>query len=165
MTAKFPATKLLWEDIKHRSWLLILCLAGSMALLPFTLQLKLSSLEYGQGLALYQAESRWLLDDKLAEASRLLSGGNGLILLGCMLAAVVAAVTGFSYLQSVRQVDFYHSLPIRREKLFALRYLGGFLMAVVPYLAAVAAALLAVCGAHGILCRDCLLYTSDAADD
>lgn len=163
MTAKFPATKLLWEDIKHRSWLLILCLAGSMALLPFTLQLQLSSLEYGQGLALYQAEARWLLDDKLAEASRLLSGGNGLILLGCMLAAVVAAVTGFSYLQSARQVDFYHSLPIRREKLFALRYLGGFLMVVVPYLAAVAAALLAVCGAHGILCRDLAAEAAGAA--
>jgi ABC-2 type transport system permease protein len=47
---------------------------------------------------------------------------------------VLAAFVLFRYLHSRRQVDFYHSLPLRREKLFFANVLAGLLIFLVPYL-------------------------------
>ncbi|MBQ7266192.1 MAG: hypothetical protein IJS61_08850 [Firmicutes bacterium] len=59
--------------------------------------------------------------------------------------AVVAAVTGFHFLHSRNKTDFYHSLPIKREKLFLVVYVSGALIVLIPYyLAATFALLIAV---------------------
>ncbi len=50
------------------------------------------------------------------------------------LAAVVLAASGFAYLHSKRKTDFYHSLPIRREMLYAVTCLNGFLYMAVAYI-------------------------------
>lgn len=154
MTAKLLGIKFFWEDVKRRSWLMALSFVGALALLPFALQLKLSTLEYTGNELLYAENAQYLGNAKMEAAARILGGGNSLIFLGCLIAAVVSAVTGFAYLQSTRQVDFYHSLPLRRERLFFSRYLSGFLMVVVPYLLSVVAALFWVGGAHGVFCGE-----------
>ncbi|MBQ7795639.1 MAG: hypothetical protein IJ374_03650 [Lachnospiraceae bacterium] len=48
--------------------------------------------------------------------------------------AIIMALTGFMFLHSRKQVDFYHSIPIRRELLFAVKYLDGILIVVSMYL-------------------------------
>lgn len=153
MTKRVSGLKLLAEDIRHRSWLIFMTLAGALLLQPFALQMELSSLEYGRA-DLLPEDLAWLAESKQNAAEAILGGGNTLILLGCFFTAVVAAVTGFSYLQSKKQVDFYHSLPVRRERLFFSRYLGGCLMTMIPYGAAVAASLFGVAGAHGVFCGE-----------
>lgn len=45
-------------------------------------------------------------------------GRIGFVLAICGILAIISALAGFSYLHSQKTVDFYHSLPIRREKLF-----------------------------------------------
>lgn len=153
MTKRVSGLKLLAEDIRRRSWLIFMTLAGALLLQPFALQMELSSLEYGRA-DLLPEDLAWLAESKQNAAEAILGGGNTLILLGCFFTAVVAAVTGFSYLQSKKQVDFYHSLPVRRERLFFSRYLGGCLMTMIPYGAAVAASLFGVAGAHGVFCGE-----------
>ena len=153
MTKRISGLKLLAEDIRHRSWLIFMTLAGALLLQPFALQMELSSLEYGRA-DLLPEDLACLAESKQHAAEAILGGGNTLILLGCFFTAVVAAVTGFSYLQSKKQVDFYHSLPVRRERLFFSRYLGGCLMTMIPYGAAVAASLFGVAGAHGVFCGE-----------
>ena len=153
MTKRVSDLKLLAEDIRRRSWLIFMILAGALLLLPFALQMELSALEYGNPVQAAE-DLKWLRQTQMDIAERILGGGNFLVLLGCMFAAVAAAVTGFSYLQSRKQVDFYHSLPVRRERLLFSRFLGGCLMTVIPYGAALALALFGVAGAHGLFCGE-----------
>lgn len=42
--------------------------------------------------------------------------------------AVVLGIAGFSYLFSKKKVDLYHSIPVKREKLFFVSYLNGILI-------------------------------------
>ena len=50
------------------------------------------------------------------------------------MAAVVVGVTAFSYLHNKKKVDFYHSIPVRREVLFAVQYGDGILIPAAAYL-------------------------------
>lgn len=43
-------------------------------------------------------------------------------------AAMILGLTGFLYLHSKKQIDFYNSLPVKREMLFAVKFLDGFLI-------------------------------------
>ena len=47
--------------------------------------------------------------------------------------AAVQAFNQFNYLHSKTKVDFYHSLPQSRLKLFTTKYLSGLLEGVIPY--------------------------------
>ncbi len=51
-----------------------------------------------------------------------------------IIAAIVASQTAFYYLHSRKQVDFYHSLPIRRERLFTVSFFSGACSFLLPYL-------------------------------
>lgn len=51
-----------------------------------------------------------------------------------VLLACVAAISQFGYLYQRNQVDFYHSLPIRRQKRFLVRFVNGMVLYTVPYL-------------------------------
>ncbi|MGN1014407.1 MAG: hypothetical protein ACI4PM_03500 [Butyricicoccus sp.] len=57
-------------------------------------------------------------------------------ILGYVLAvlAVLAATAVFHYLHVQKQTDFYHALPVRREKLFCSRILTGLLAVIPAYL-------------------------------
>ncbi len=56
-----------------------------------------------------------------------------IIVVGALLSAFVL----FRYLHVRKQVDFYHSLPVRREKFFFSNLLAGLLVFLAPYLAAI----------------------------
>ncbi|KIR01789.1 hypothetical protein P261_00603 [Lachnospiraceae bacterium TWA4] len=58
---------------------------------------------------------------------------NYLIYMGTVGLGVLTGLNGFSYLFDRRKVDFYHSLPIKREKLYLVSYVNGLLMFVLPY--------------------------------
>ena len=49
--------------------------------------------------------------------------------------AIICGMNGFAYLHSRKQMDFYHSLPVKREVVFAVRLVNGVLIYAVPYLA------------------------------
>ncbi len=53
--------------------------------------------------------------------------------LAVIILAVTCGVSMFAYLHNRRKVDFYHSLPISRSRLFAVNYATGALCALVPY--------------------------------
>jgi hypothetical protein len=48
--------------------------------------------------------------------------------------AIICGMNGFAYLHSRKQMDFYHSLPVKREVVFAVRLVNGVLIYAVPYL-------------------------------
>ena len=88
-----------------------------------------------------------------SDALNILSYRNGWTGFLMAVLAVVLGISGFSYLNSRRKVDFYHSLPVRREKLFAVQYTTGILIAAVPYLVFVLTAA-AIASAYGVSSAD-----------
>ncbi len=62
------------------------------------------------------------------------SPNNGFMTFVLLCGAVIVACSGFSYLQSTKKTDFYHSLPISRARLFCVVNLNSVLIAAVPYL-------------------------------
>ena len=49
-------------------------------------------------------------------------------------AAVVIGAAGFVYLHNQKKVDFYHSLPVRREMLYLVYHVDGILILAVTIL-------------------------------
>lgn len=71
---------------------------------------------------------------------------NKFIVLLTIPAAIIAAATVFFYLTSKKQVDFYHSLPVKREKLFITSYTAGVAFYLIPYSINVAASVIVLGG-------------------
>lgn len=129
------------EELKRRLW------AAALSVLVFFFSLPV--------VMVYLTTSEYTGGDWTAnftrDALKVLSYDNGWMIFLMAVLAVLLGVSGFSYLNSRRKVDFYHSLPMRREKLFAVQYVSGILIAAVPYLffAVVSAAVAAASGAPG----------------
>ena len=51
-----------------------------------------------------------------------------------VIAAFCLGMTGYHYLYSREKTDFYHSLPLKRERIFFVPYVSGILIFAVPYL-------------------------------
>lgn len=61
------------------------------------------------------------------------TANNKFIILVSMLASIVSAATVYFYVNSRKQMDFYHSLPVKREKLFITNYISGAIIYLIPY--------------------------------
>ena len=75
----------------------------------------------------------------------MLGGQNMFVKLAVIILAVTCGVSMFAYLHNRRKVDFYHSLPISRSRLFAVNYATGALCALVPYLVLHALSIVCTC--------------------
>lgn len=136
MTSRNSFFKLAKEDLKRRVWLAALSVLTFFFAFPVGMALKLGNVEesyeralwYGDTLAMPKSQAM------LATAEKLLSvHGNGLTVFLMIMAAVVCGASSFSYLHNKRKIDFYHSLPLKREKLFAVSYTMGILIPGVIY--------------------------------
>lgn len=138
MTSKSLYFKLVKEDLKRRLWAASLICLGSFFLFPVAAAFMAGAIQdyatYEKGLEAYTDQmTQWL------------SFGNGFMAF-CMLAAsLICGLSSFSYLNARSKVDFYHSIPVRREKLYVVNFLNGILMLAVPYVVcSLAAAVIAV---------------------
>ncbi len=99
---------------------------------PIATLLKLSAVtrpgHYGDSIT-----GKPLLSRQLADVAEWFSSDSWIFL--AFSAVVLAAVIGcvmFFYLQQRRQVNFYHSQPVRRTRLFTVQYLCGLLLNLLP---------------------------------
>lgn len=135
MTSKNLYSKLMKEDLKSRLWAISLIGLGFFFLYPVLVAFEAGSIKeyvnYEVGLAKYAEQiTKWL------------SFNNGMTVFVMMLVSLICGLSSFSYLNSRSKVDFYHSIPVKREKLYIANYLNGILIVAVPYAVSMA---LAVC--------------------
>lgn len=138
MTSKNLYSKLMREDLKGRLWAVAL-----IGLVFFFAYPVVAAFEAGP---LKDAEfyEKALLE-YAKQMETWLSFSNGMTVFLMMVTALVCGMSSFSYLNSRSKVDFYHSIPVRRERLFAANYLNGILIPAVPYaLAVVLATVIAI---------------------
>lgn len=126
----------LWQltlkSIKRHIWLPILALLGFVLALPVASTLAISNF------------GNWDFNgDKERQLEYFMNWAADLTVMWQMLSACIIVVGAllsilvmFRYLHVRAQVDFYHSLPVRREQLFAGNVLAAFLVFLAPYLLA-----------------------------
>lgn len=139
-------SKLLKEDLKRRTWAVALTFLVFFFSLPIGLALALEGAENTNYVS-FNNERPFINDGTIPEAQfreKLLSlrtevvlsqagFGNGLAPFLLIVAALVIGVSSFSYLHNKQKVDFYHSIPVKREALFGCQFMGGILMTGVAY--------------------------------
>ena len=138
MTSRSLFFKYMKENTKQRIWSLALALLLCFFVFPVATALNISTIFRPENLnssglpaelALAQAQQ-----DFTREMLRVYSMKGGALAFMLTMSAVVLAASGFAYLHSKKKTDFYHSLPIRREMLYAVTCLNGFLYMAVAYI-------------------------------
>ena len=137
MTSRSLFFKYMKENTKQRIWNLALVLLLCFFAFPVTTALWSSTAFRPENLnsslpadlARTQAQR-----DFTRDMLRMYSMKGGALAFMLTITAVVLAASGFAYLHSKKKTDFYHSLPIRREMLYAVTCLNGFLYMAVAYL-------------------------------
>lgn len=122
MTSKNSFFKLLWEDLRQRLWSIILAMV--VIILPITIAvlLQISRAEDRLSNALWRDVEYCFRDD------------FAWYYLVAVVGAFICAGCSFGYLFSKKKVDFFHGLPVGRTKQFAMRYVSGVLVYLVPNL-------------------------------
>ena len=140
--------KLLREDFKRRAWAIALVFLAFFFSLPVGLAMSMENaantnyrvfnddMEVVRSAAM--TDSQWaakLLEMKTRVVVSSAGFGNIMVVLLMTAVAVVIGISSFSYLHNRRKVDFYHSMPVRRETLFLAQYTGGAFIVAASYLA------------------------------
>lgn len=116
-------SKLLKEDLKRRIWTIALATLVFFLFLPVSCAIMLGN--YGR-----DGVSR---DDIIDAITTLLNAQSTMLIFITLAGAVICGLSSFFYLHSRKKVDLYHSIPLRREALFAVNYLNGFLIYFITY--------------------------------
>lgn len=135
MTSKNSFFKLFVRNLSGRLWtlalsliLFFLCFPVATAMLVST-ELHVSSYEEDYAGALVRAKAN------LFRAFQALAGPENFFFDFLVITlAVLLAISAFSYLHQARKTDFYHSLPISRNRLYLLANAGSVFIFAVPYL-------------------------------
>lgn len=125
MTSKSLYFSLLKEDIRRRVWAMALSVLAFFCIIPINILLEMDRLKNDikiLGLTMVQD----------TVASYVNTNSRAIICITVVI-AVLSAFSGFMYLYAKDKVDLYHSIPVRREKLFITTYISGFLIFIVPY--------------------------------
>lgn len=118
MTSKSSFFKLLFEAMKSRLWAIALTGLAFFFTYPVAVSMMMSNRSNRDHYSYYMD---WFMF------------GNGLVVFLVVVASVIIGMSSFGYLNSKSKVDFYHSLPVRREKLYVVNYIAGILIFAIPY--------------------------------
>jgi len=128
MTSKISFSKMLFHDIKRRIWVMAGLLIVFFVEVPI---FGLMNMEWM--LSNYKDDyvtEKELITDLVEWAGRY----NTTLMIMVIAAAVLCAFSGFDFLFSRKKLDLYHSIPVKREKLFVIQYVSGLLMFIVPFM-------------------------------
>lgn len=131
MTSRNLFLKLQKEDMKRRIWTISLSMLAFFLLFTVVCALKVSDYVYQSKQLGYNSYVEGWIYNKIIE---FMGPMNEFLILITIVGAVICGLSGFFYLHSRKKVDLFHSMAIRREKLFAIVYSNGLLIYIVPYL-------------------------------
>ena len=136
MTSKNLFFKLMKEDFKIRIWsLAISILSFFFSLIVATAML--ISYHRNMTYSYLIEETGEIVDDsyKLVERFNFyMNIKSPLFAFVFLCLSLIVAISGFTYLYSKKKVDMYHSLPVKREVLFAVKVINGILIVIVPFI-------------------------------
>ena len=125
MISKISYIKLIREDIRHRGWLA--ALSGVLLFLSMPVYTLIYLDSY--------SEDPEVLKEFADTFSGFINGYNSaflIILIGILAFAV--GISGFQFMHKKEKLDFYHGLALKRHQLFAISYLAGLFLFLIPYI-------------------------------
>lgn len=149
MTSRnFSSKGLLGDSLRRNLWGFVL--GGVGFFLSLLLPLLMTMQKALEERALHLKKFPELVDNDWQRALEQVAtflGGNNIFVKTVLIAmAIVCGVAMFAYLHSRQKVDFYHSLPISRTRLFANNFVTGIVLSLLPYLVFFVVALVCTCG-------------------
>lgn len=155
MISKISYIKLIREDIRHRGWLA--ALSGVLLFLSMPVYTLIYLDSY--------SEDPEVLKEFADTFSGFINGYNSaflIILIGILAFAV--GISGFQFMHKKEKLDFYHGLALKRHQLFAISYLAGLFLFLIPYIVCTVLTIL-VGAVKGImtlsLAGECFFYNGD----
>lgn len=129
MTSKISCIKFIKEDLRQRAWLIAILTTVTFLFQPMMLVIGINT------------RKQWLSDLSIEFTNKdfkqwlfnFMGFGNNTLIFCVILFAVLCGVSGFYYLHSKEKLNLIHSLPIRREKLFFIQFVSGFLIFLIPF--------------------------------
>lgn len=109
-------------QFKKQLWIMGLIAFVLVLVLPASLLIELGNLEH----------ARYTWFQRQNQFQRFMVCSEGLILV-VMISGFLTALYQFRYLHSRKMIDFYHSLPIRKEKIYQMHVMSAYLDFVIPY--------------------------------
>lgn len=153
MTSRNLFSKLMKEDLKRRLWAIGFSILALFFAMPMAAAMGIGAVgnQYKEwlisGTGYENITPEALRQTKILRlAGTILGFENAALLMVVGIAAMILGLTGFLYLHSKKQIDFYNSLPVKRETLFAVKFLDGFLIIAAAYLINMFAAFGIFCG-------------------
>lgn len=125
MTSKNLFFKLVKQDMKKRIWCPIII--G----IAYFLMLEVMQIMRIQYILDRGRNARYTINEYMTDYF-FAPNDIGYIVMACIV-AFVTAISGFIYLNSKKQLDTYHSMPVSRLKLFASKYVSGILQFFIPF--------------------------------
>ncbi|MCD7820130.1 MAG: hypothetical protein LUH07_13950, partial [Lachnospiraceae bacterium] len=128
MTSRISSFKLVRAEMRQMSWLTAVQMLVFMLFFPFRVLMVMAirqneKIRYGQ--------TAYTAVDQFCRSVGLGHMENTLLIL---LAGGMCALAAFGYVHSSVKQDFYHSLSLKREELFGVKYLSSTLTFVIAYL-------------------------------
>lgn len=132
MASKISFYKLMEANIRQRGWLAAL---NAVALFLFMPVYALFTIEKNKVKFVNSPDAPYDLSWISDTFPGMFNGSSTRLLALCIaILAILCAVTGFAYLHSRDQQDFYHGMPVTRKRWFMVSYVAGLLIFIVPYL-------------------------------
>lgn len=155
MTSKISCCKMIKNAVKRRLWYGAVLFLGFFVMLPLSAMLRLESKSRIE--TVYAMEDPQTLARHLkavqAQFLRFVGGGDYLVMMAVLGAALLGAWCGLYWLHSRKKMDLTGSLPVRREKIFLSESLATLILFLVPYFVNVVLELL-VGAAKGIMTKE-----------
>lgn len=117
---------LVWDALKKKVWMFIITCVGFFFILPVAVTMSLQNLNS-------DFADKYFEDNLIAFLRDFLGAFNPATIVFLSVLAFMAGIVFFSYLHSNRKVDFYHTLPITRTKMFFVNYLAGAITVILPF--------------------------------
>ena len=137
MTSKISLSKLVRNNCRRRAWLFFLTMLIGIIILPIavlvSVRISTGVDVIGGSTLVKEAFFGWKVSPAQNAFLSTVTPINPILMMAILVDAFLSGVTGFAYMNKSNQTDFYHSLPVKRGKLFLTGYLGGALTSVVPF--------------------------------
>lgn len=123
MTSKISSVKLWKESVKRGSAMGALLVLVYFCIFPLAVMIMMEG--WGR---MDPPRNDWMLQEMMDHLAY-----SPVVLIFTMGFACILGILQFAWLHSREKLDFYHSLPVRRERFFVIQYLAGVILWLAPY--------------------------------
>lgn len=134
MTSGISMLKIIQKDMKQRLWIAILVFLVGFLMMPVVVLLMIQSFHNASLHMAGPGEIENLMYAMSEPLHAILKAPSNFMIVAAIVAAFMAAGSGFHYLHSEQMSDFYGSIALKREKQYFAFFTSGALLVLIPTL-------------------------------